>query len=78
MNSDIIMWGVEIVFMILFAISGFVIKGIFSRLDVYGKRINALEIASARNISENATLFKRLDGIEVKLDRLLENWRKQS
>jgi len=29
----------------------------------------------ARNTSENETLFKRLDGIETKLDKLLENWR---
>jgi hypothetical protein len=44
-------------------------------MDSYGKRINKLEVAMARNISENETLFKRLENIESKLDRLLENWR---
>lgn len=60
---------------ILLAVVAFMIKGIFSRLDSYGKRLNNLEVDMARNTSENETLFRRLDNIETKLDRLLENWR---
>ncbi len=60
---------------ILMAVVAFMIKGIFSRMDSYGKRLNNLEVDMARNTSENETLFRRLDNIETKLDRLLENWR---
>lgn len=60
---------------ILLAVVAFMIKGIFSRMDSYGKRLNNLEVDMARNTSENETLFRRLDNIETKLDRLLENWR---
>lgn len=57
---------------ILFALMGFVIKGLFARLDLAERRLNRLEVNMAKNTSENETLFHRLDGIEAKLDRLLE------
>ena len=66
--SSVLQW----VTAILFAIIGFIIKGLFYRLDLNDRRLNRLEINMAKNTSENETLFHRLDGIEAKLDRLLE------
>ena len=66
--SEILNW----VAGILFAIIGFVIRGIFYRIDMAEQRVNRLEVAMAKATSENETLFHRLDGIEAKLDRLLE------
>lgn len=60
----------------LFAVGGFVMKGIFHRLDSYGKRINRLEVDLATNTKENETLIKRLDSIELKIDKILDSWRK--
>ncbi len=57
---------------VLFAVGAWVIKMAFHKIECSGKRINALEVSMARNTSENETLFKRLDGIELKLDRLIE------
>ena len=71
-ESSLVFYLLQMVSGVLFAVGGFIIKGLFNRMDTYGKRINGLEVAMARNTSENETLFKRLDGIEVKLDRLLE------
>lgn len=51
------------------------IKSVFSEMKCQSQRIGKLEVDMARNTSENETLFKRLDGIETKLDKLLENWR---
>jgi len=75
MEGDFILYGLQTITAVLFAGFGFILKGLFSRMDSYGKRINQLEVSMARNISENETLFKRLENIESKLDRLLENWR---
>jgi hypothetical protein len=74
-EGNIIFSALQVVSGVLFAVGGFVIKGLFNRMDTYGKLINKLEVDMARNTSENETLFKRLDGIEDKLDRLLE-WRR--
>ena len=57
---------------ILFAVIAFVIRGIFHRIDVAERRVNRLEVAMAKASSENEQLFHRLDGIEAKLDRILE------
>ena len=76
-EGNIIFSALQVVSGVLFAVGGFVIKGLFNRMDTYGKRINKLEVDMARNTSENETLFKRLDGIEDKLDRLLE-WRRNN
>ena len=76
-EGNLIFSALQVVSGVLFAVGGFVIKGLFIRMDTYGKRINKLEVDMARNTTENETLFKRLDGIEDKLDRLLE-WRRNS
>jgi hypothetical protein len=76
-EGNLIFSALQVVSGVLFAVGGFVIKGLFNRMDTYGKRINKLEVDMARNTTENETLFKRLDGIEDKLDRLLE-WRRNS
>lgn len=57
---------------LLIALGGFVIKGAFNSLTQHDKRINRLEVDMARHTAENESLFKRLDNIESKLDRLLE------
>ena len=75
METELTLYVLQVVSGLLFAVGAFVIKGAFARLDCITKRVNKLEIDMARNTSENETLFKRLDGIEQKLDRLLENRR---
>ena len=57
---------------LLIAMGGFILKGAFVSLTQHDKRINKLEVDMARNTAENESLFKRLDNIESKLDRLLE------
>ena len=74
--NELMLYAFQGILTILLAVVAFMVKGIFSRLDSYGKRINSLEVDMARNTSENETLFKRLDTIETKLDKLLDNWRK--
>ena len=76
MNDQFVLYAFQGLITILLGIVAFMVKGIFARLDSYGKRINKLEIDMARNTSENETLFKRLDGIENKIDRILESWRR--
>jgi hypothetical protein len=78
MNDQFILYAFQGLITILLAVVAFMVKGIFARLDSYGKRINQLEINMARNSSENETLFKRLDGIENKIDRILESWRRSN
>ena len=75
MSETFFIYVLQTVTALLFAAFGFVLKGIFGRLEDNGRRINSLEVAGAKNNSENITLFHRLDAIEKKLDRLLENWR---
>jgi hypothetical protein len=61
---------------ILFTVMAFIMKSLFTRLDFNDRRLNRLEVNMAKNTTENETLFHRLDGIEAKLDRLLEkDWR---
>ena len=75
MSETFFIYVLQTVTALLFAAFGFVLKSIFSRLDDDERRINSLEVGAAKNDTENLTLFKRLDGIEKKLDRILENWR---
>lgn len=75
MENGIVFYALQMVSGLLFAVGAFVMKMCFSKIECNTKRINTLEVDMARNSSENETLFKRLDGIEQKLDRLLENWR---
>lgn len=58
---------------LLIALGGFTLKGVFSSLGQHDKRLNKLEVDMSRNTAENESLFKRLDNIESKLDRLLES-----
>lgn len=78
MNDQFILYAFQGLITILLAIVAFMVKGVYARLDSYGKRINRLEVDMARNTSENETLFKRLDGIENKIDRILESWRRSN
>lgn len=78
MENGIVFYALQMVSGLLFAVGAFVMKMSFSKIECNTKRINQLEVDMARNTSENETLFKRLDGIEQKLDRLLENWRSRS
>jgi hypothetical protein len=75
MTETFFIYVLQTVTALLFAAFGFVLKSIFTRLDEDGRRINRLEVGAAKNNTENVTLFHRLDAIEKKLDRLLENWR---
>ena len=76
MMDDLMLYAFQGILTILLAVIAFMVKGIYSRLDSYGKRINSLEVDMAKNTTENLALFKRLDNIETKLDKLLDNWRK--
>lgn len=73
-DSNLIFSALQVVSGVLFAVGGFIIKGLFLRMDTYGKRINQLEVNMARNTTENETLFKRLDAIDTKLEKLLDRW----
>ena len=75
METNLVFYALQCVSGCLFAIGGFMIKSVFSEMKCQSQRIGKLEVDMARNTSENETLFKRLDGIETKLDKLLENWR---
>ena len=77
MEQNLVFYALQCVSGCLFAIGGFMIKSVFSEMKCQSKRINQLEVDMARNTSENETLFKRLDGIEIKLDKILENWRQK-
>lgn len=72
MENNLVFYALQMVSGLLFAVGGFVMKMAFQKIECSAKRINRLEIDMARNTSENETLFKRLDGIESKLDRLIE------
>ena len=78
MENGLVFYALQMASGVLFAAGAFVIKMAFSKIECMAKRINKLEVDMARNTSENETLFKRLDGIEQKLDRLLENWNRRA
>lgn len=71
-EKGLIFYTLQVTGGVLFAVGAWVIKMAFLKIECSTKRINSLEVAMARNTSENETLFKRLDNIESKLDRLLE------
>tara|TARA_B100000902_G_scaffold30724_1_gene36787 strand:+ start:5975 stop:6214 length:240 start_codon:yes stop_codon:yes gene_type:complete len=75
-DSGLVFYALQVVSGVLFAVGGFMIKSVLGEMKCQSKRIGSLEVDMAKNTSENETLFKRLDGIETKLDRLLENWRR--
>lgn len=64
----------QAVLTLLIGAIAFNIKSVYSKLEQNDKRINKLEVDMARNTSENETLFRRLESIEAKLDRLIEGW----
>jgi len=74
MDPQFVVWASQALLALLLGLIAFIMKGAFHRLDTYGKRINKLEVDMARNTSENETLFRRLESIEAKLDRLIEGW----
>ena len=73
MSETFFIYILQSVSALLFGGLAFFIKGIFARLDENGRRINSLEVATAKSETENVALFHRLDAIETKLDRLLEH-----
>ena len=73
MSETFFIYVLQTVSALLFGGIAFFIKGINFRLDESGRRINSLEVATAKSETENVTLFHRLDAIENKLDRLLEH-----
>ena len=75
MESNLIFYALQTASGCLFAVGAFMIKSVFTEMKCQSQRIGRLEVDMARNTSENETLFKRLDGIETKLDKILENWR---
>ena len=75
-DSGLVFYAFQCVTGCLFAVGAFMIKSVLTEMKCQSRRIGSLEVDMARNTSENETLFKRLDGIESKLDRLLENWRR--
>ena len=74
MDPQLLIWATQALLALLLGLIAFIVKGAFERLDSHGKRINKLEVDMARNTSENETLFRRLESIEAKLDRLIEGW----
>jgi len=74
MDDTFLIYALQAVLTLLLGAIAFNIKSVFSKLEQNDKRINKLEVDMARNTSENETLFRRLESIEAKLDRLIEGW----
>jgi chromosome segregation ATPase len=74
MDDTFLIYALQGVLTLLLGAIAFNIKSVFSKLEQNDKRINKLEVDMARNTSENETLFRRLESIEAKLDRLIEGW----
>ena len=58
---------------IFLAIGGFVIKMAFDMIMKNEDRINRLEVNLASTREQNRSIFQRLETIEEKIDRLLED-----
>jgi len=69
METDTI---IQIFMAIIIAIGGFFIKHLFHTLHYHEKRINDLEVIVSKQSADSVNLFKKIDNIEQKLDRLLE------
>lgn len=74
MTDAFLIYALQAVLTLLLGAIAFNIKSVYSKLESHDKRINKLEVDMARNTSENETLFRRLESIEAKLDRLIEGW----
>lgn len=74
MTDSFLIYILQAVLTLLIGAIAFNIKSVYSKLEQNDKRINKLEVDMARNTSENETLFRRLESIEAKLDRLIEGW----
>lgn len=74
MNDSFLIYALQAVLTILLGAIAFNIKSVYTKLDSHDKRINKLEVDMSRNSTENETLFRRLESIEAKLDRLIEGW----
>lgn len=56
----------------IIGIGGFFIKHLFHTLHYHEKRINELEVLVSKQSADSHNIFKKIDNIEQKLDRLLE------
>jgi hypothetical protein len=63
---------IQIFMGVIIAIGGFFIKHLFHTLHYHEKRINDLEVIVSKQSADSVNLFKKIDNIESKLDRLLE------
>ena len=63
---------VQLFMAVIIAIGGFFIKHLFHTLHYHEKRINDLEVLVSKQSADSVNLFKKIDNIENKLDRLLE------
>jgi len=63
---------VQIFMGVIIAIGGFFIKHLFHTLHYHERRINDLEVLVSKQSADSINLFKKIDNIEQKLDRLLE------
>lgn len=63
---------IQIFMGVIIGIGGFFIKHLFHTLHYHEKRINELEVMVSKQSADSINLFKKIDNIESKLDRLLE------
>jgi hypothetical protein len=67
-----LIWVLQGLVGVMMAVGGYTFKAIFVRLDRNDTRLNSLEVAMAKNMEQNRSIFQRLEAIEEKIDRLLE------
>ena len=73
MEMDNLLLILQLLVGVLLGIGAYTFKALFVRLDRSESRINALEVAMAKNMEQNRSIFQRLTAIEEKIDRLLED-----
>jgi hypothetical protein len=72
LNMEHLIWVLQGLVGIVLAMGGYAFKAIFHRLERNEGRLNSLEVAMAKNMEQNRSIFQRLETIEEKIDRLLE------
>jgi hypothetical protein len=65
---------IQIFMGVIIGIGGFFIKHLFHTLHYHEKRINELEVLVSKQSADNVNLFKKIDNIEQKIDRMLEKF----